>query len=57
MVLSQWMLDCNTSGEGVYFKDAQYTVEANGIEKNMRCSKHGFAVKKMGSCQDFTLKT
>ncbi len=52
MVLAPWMVERNNSGEGVYFEnDAKYTVEKHGIEKNLRCTVGGFAVKKMGSCE------
>jgi len=30
--------------------------EKNGVEKNLRCVRHGFAIKKMGSCNDFSRK-
>lgn len=44
MVLSQWMIDSNARGSGVY------TAEKHGVEKNIRCGIGGFAVKKGGIC-------
>lgn len=35
---------------------ADYTIEEHGIEKNLRCTRHGFAVKKMGVCNDWAPK-
>lgn len=46
MQLPAWMEERNRSGE-------RYTIEENGIEKNLRCSDHGFAIKKMASCNSF----
>ena len=31
-----------------------YDVQVYGVEKNMRCTFHSFAVKKMGSCLSFS---
>lgn len=57
MVLPPWMVERNKSGEGVYFKEnEQYALEKHGVEKNLRCSAGGFAVKKMGSCRQFAPK-
>lgn len=54
MQLPAWMEERNRSGEGVYFKSGElYTIEKNGVEKNLRCSDHGFAIKKMASCNSF----
>jgi hypothetical protein len=41
-VLPQWM------------KQIGYSVEQYGVEKNIRCSVHGFEIKKMGSCLSFS---
>ena len=30
-----------------------YTIEEYGIEKNRRCTRHGFVVRKMGVCNDW----
>lgn len=54
MLLPAWMEERNKSGEGVYFSRGEmYTIEKNGVEKNLRCADHGFAVKKMASCNSF----
>lgn len=56
-VLSAWMLERNASGEGVMFgSNEPYTIEKNGIEKNLRCERHGFAVKKTAHCNDWSAK-
>ena len=50
-VLPEWMIERNASEMGrLDDPDNQYTVEKNGVEKNLRCTRHGFAVKKMASC-------
>ena len=52
--LPAWMEKRNKSGEGVYFTNGEmYTVEKHGVEKNLRRSAHGFAIKKMASCNSF----
>jgi hypothetical protein len=45
-ILPKWM-----EGEINYRVNGPYTVEANGIEKNLRCADHGFAVKKTSTCR------
>lgn len=49
ITLPAWMVQNNL--ELVSFgKEPRYTVEKNGVEKNIRCGIGGFAVKKMGIC-------
>lgn len=54
-VLSSWMIKRNASGQGVYLANDNepYTAEKHGTEKNMRCTAHGFAVKKTALCNDW----
>lgn len=51
-VLADWMLKSNAR-RAASDPRLQYTAEKNGIEKNRRCNKHGFAVRKMGACNDW----
>jgi hypothetical protein len=30
-----------------------YMAENDGVEKNLRCARHGFSVKKMAACNDW----
>lgn len=46
--LSGWMEASNERRRFPY-----YTAEKDGVEKNRRCGKHGFAVKKMAGCDDY----
>lgn len=56
-LLPKWMEERNASGEGVYCeRGTLYTVERHGVEKNLRCARHGFAVKKMARCGDWRPK-
>ena len=52
MALPAWMEEQKTDRRGT-----QYTVEKNGVEKNLRCLDHGFAVKKMAACKLWRQKT
>lgn len=46
MKLATWMEERNAeTGQ------EEYTVEKNGVEKDLRCADHGFAVKKMAACK------
>lgn len=49
--LPEWMEVLNSRRVRAY-----YTVEKDGIEKNLRCTKHGFTVKKMARCGDWEAK-
>lgn len=49
--LPAWMERDKKSYDGT-----PYTVEAHGVETNLRCGIGGFAVKKMGSCTQFKAK-
>ena len=44
------MVERNQSGAGVYIVGGEYTVEKHGVEKNIRCTKYGFVVKKTAYC-------
>ncbi len=43
--LEKWMEEANERGRH------KYTVEINGVEKNLRCSIHGFKIKKTATCE------
>jgi len=43
--LPAWMVEYNKNQPG------NCSVEDHGGERNMRCTDHGFAVKKMASCK------
>ena len=45
--LSPWMLKSNEAGH------SQYTAEFSGHETSMKCTMHGFAVKKTAVCNNF----
>ena len=55
--LSGFMLEINAERakkpKTPYITVEPYTVEKHGIEGNLRCAKHGFAVKKMAGCDDY----
>ena len=55
-VLHPWMERSNAAQIGLpeKWRPKLYTVEQHGIEKNLRCTKHGFAVKKMSACNDYS---
>jgi hypothetical protein len=46
-VLPDWMKHANSR------RHVHYTIERDGVEKALRCARHGFAVKKMGACNDW----
>lgn len=48
LVLPDWAEQTNKRCSHPY-----YTAEEWGLEKNLRCEKHGFAVKKMAGCDDY----
>lgn len=50
-VLPAWMEDDNK-----YVGKQRYNVDEHGVEKNLRCLDHGFAVKKMANCKLFRAK-
>ncbi len=54
-VLTPWMLESNEKRamQSPQWRSGEYTAEKHGVEKNLRCTKHGFAVKKMGACNDW----
>lgn len=52
MVLPAWMAE-----EQKDWKGDEYTAEEHGVEKNMRCTDHGFATKKMAACKLWRAKT
>lgn len=56
-VLTPWMPESNArriAEPGRFQTNPEpYTVEKNGVEKNMRCTRNGFAVKKMARCGDW----
>lgn len=49
-VLTPFMLEINASRPN---RTDHYTVERHGVDKNMRCTRNGFAVKKMARCGDW----
>lgn len=51
MLMPQWMIDSNKVVPGSYNLASEYL-----MEKNIRCGIGGFAVKKMGICQEHTTK-
>ena len=61
-VLPSWMVRDNVAGKkpwpgfGEKNPPDRYTVEVNGVEKNMRCGVGGFAVKKTATCNEFKRK-
>lgn len=55
-ILPAWMLDQNKSDDKTCVSDEPFTVERNGVEKNLRCSLHGFAVKKLARCNSWKAK-
>lgn len=42
--LSKWQIESNAKGT------SSWDAEKNGIERNIRCGKGGFAVKKQAIC-------
>ena len=48
-VLTEWMESVNARRGRT-----DYTIEEYGIERNLRCIRHGFVVRKMGVCNDWT---
>ena len=54
-VLPTWMEQSNAKQAHwpEQWRSEPYTVEQHGVEKNIRCKKHGFAVKKMSACNDY----
>lgn len=54
-VLTDWMLESNEKRDkrSPQWRAEEYTVEKHGVEKNMRCTRNGFAVKKMARCGDW----
>ena len=55
-VLTDWMEQTNAKGMSApeRWRPKPYTIEQHGVEKNLRCKTHGFAVKKMSACRDWT---
>lgn len=49
-VLPKWMAEKVNASEKDW-DGREYTVENHGVEKNMRCTDHGFATKKMATCK------
>jgi hypothetical protein len=52
MALPAWMVKEN-AGSGVKFAtsgECAYPLERYGVEKNMRCSVHGFAIQRTAVC-------
>lgn len=47
--LPAWMIQANAER----LNRMPYTVEAQGVEKNMRCLDHGFATRKTAGCRLF----
>ena len=45
--LAPWMLKSNEDGY------SKYTAELHGHETSMKCTLHGFAVKKTAVCNNF----
>ena len=45
--LAPWMVKSNEAGRG------QYTAELHGHETSLKCTAHGFAVKKTAACNNF----
>lgn len=54
LVLPAWMRETNANEEP---RQARYTVESHGVEKNLRCGPGGFPVKKTASCDRYEVKT
>lgn len=59
--LPEWMIKRNEeraadaeAGRSSYGRE--YTVERDGIERNVRCGIGGFAVKKTATCNSWTAK-
>lgn len=51
MILPAWMIERNKTIEEAKLKYVEiYTVEKNGVEKNLQCADHGFAVKRTSRC-------
>ena len=52
--LTPWMEQSNAAqkAKAEQWRLPEYTVEQHGVEKNIRCTKHGFAVKKLSDCND-----
>lgn len=48
---SELALTARMVGKVHWLTKEPYTVEKNGVEKNLRCSDHGFAVKKTANCK------
>lgn len=48
LVLPTWMQKRNAASA-----QQQFSVKIHGVEKNLRCKLHGFAVKRLGSCNNF----
>lgn len=46
MELPAWMQEEKKDWDGT-----EYTVEKHGIEKNLRCTDHGFVTKKLATCK------
>lgn len=46
--LPDWMKESNKRRQNAM--GSPYTLEKYGIESNIACGLHGFAVKKMGAC-------
>lgn len=49
-VLPAWMQEKADTGKKDW-DGSEYTVEKHGVEKNLRCTDHGFATKKMATCK------
>ena len=45
--LAPWMVKSNEAGR------SQYTAELHGHERSLKCTLHGFAVKKTAACNSF----
>lgn len=57
LVLPKWMQEHNsTIDAGLIRAGVRYSVSAHGVEKNLRCSIGGFAVKKTASCDRYEVK-
>ena len=52
-ILPAWMIESNAAAAA----DNTFTVEKNGVEKNMRCASFGFAVTKTATCKQWQAKT
>jgi len=50
LVLPAWMIEHNAQVQTSEKDGIIYTTEKNGVEKNLRCKAHGFAVKKTATC-------